>query len=74
MPLDGLLPPAYASLVDLTQAAAAVPDQLADEVTLVGPPARIRDRLAPWRESGVTTIICGLRQVEALRTVAEAGG
>ena len=56
------------------EATAAVPDQLVDEVTLVGPAARIRDRLAPWRESGVTTIICGLRQIEALRTVAEAGG
>jgi F420-dependent oxidoreductase-like protein len=55
------------------EAAAAVPDQLADEVSLVGPPERIRDRLAPWRDSGVTTIICGLRQVEAMRTLAEAG-
>jgi F420-dependent oxidoreductase-like protein len=56
------------------EAAAAVPDQLADEVSLVGPPARIRDRLAAWRESGITTMICGLRQVEALRTLAESGG
>jgi F420-dependent oxidoreductase-like protein len=56
------------------EATAAVPNQLADEVSLVGPPARIRDRLAPWRESGVTTMICGARQAEALRTLAEAGG
>jgi F420-dependent oxidoreductase-like protein len=55
------------------EAAAAVPDQLADEVSLVGPAARIRDRLAPWRESGVTTMICGLRQAEAMRTLVEAG-
>ena len=55
------------------EATAAVPDELADEVALVGPPARIRDRLAPWRESGVTTMICGLRQREVLRTLAEAG-
>jgi F420-dependent oxidoreductase-like protein len=55
-----------------TEAAAAVPDQLADEVALVGPAARIRDRLKPWRDSGVTTMICGLRQPEALRTLAEA--
>jgi len=48
------------------------PDQLADEVALVGPAARIRERLAPWRESGVTTMICGLRQPEAMRTLAEA--
>ncbi len=56
------------------EAAAAVPNQLADEVSLVGPAARIRERLAPWRESGVTTMICGARQPEALRTLAEAGG
>jgi F420-dependent oxidoreductase-like protein len=56
------------------EAAAAVPNQLADEVALVGPAARIRDRLSPWRESGVTTMICGLRQPEAMRTLAEAAG
>ena len=52
-------------------AAAAVPDELADEVSLVGPPARIRDRLAAWRESGITTMICGTMQVEAVRLLAE---
>src|SRR5205814_10133033 len=40
------------------EAAAAVPDELADEVALVGPKERIRDRLAAWRESGATTLIC----------------
>jgi F420-dependent oxidoreductase-like protein len=54
------------------EAAAAVPDQLADEVALVGPKERIRDRLAAWRESGATTLICGLMQIEALRALAEA--
>src|SRR5437867_3686979 len=56
------------------EAMAAVPNELADEVSLVGPPARIRDRLAAWRESGVTTLICGTRQAEAIRTLVEAGG
>jgi F420-dependent oxidoreductase-like protein len=56
------------------EATAAVPDQLADEVSLVGPKERIRDRLAPWRESGVTTMICGLRQPEVIRLLAEYGG
>jgi F420-dependent oxidoreductase-like protein len=54
------------------EAAAAVPDQLADEVALVGPKERIRDRLAAWRESGATTLICALMQIEALRALAEA--
>ena len=56
------------------EAAAAVPNELADEVSLVGPPARIRDRLGAWRESGATTLICGTRQAEAMRTLVEAGG
>ena len=55
------------------EATAAVPDRLADEVSLVGPKERIRDRLAAWREAGVTTVICGLQQIEALRALAEIG-
>jgi F420-dependent oxidoreductase-like protein len=55
------------------EAAAAVPDELADEVSLVGPKDRIRDRLAAWRESPVTTLICALMQPEALAVLAEIG-
>ncbi|MCC6847742.1 MAG: LLM class F420-dependent oxidoreductase [Deltaproteobacteria bacterium] len=54
------------------EAAAAVPDELADEVSLVGSPERIRDRLQAWRESGVTTVVLGTRQVDALRVLAAA--
>ncbi|HVN87284.1 MAG TPA: LLM class F420-dependent oxidoreductase [Candidatus Binatia bacterium] len=54
-------------------AAAAVPDELADEVSLVGPKERIRDRLAAWRESSVTTMICATMQIEAVRALAEIG-
>ena len=54
------------------EAAAAVPDELADEISLVGSAARIRDRLQAWRECGVTTMICALRQPEVLRMLAEA--
>ena len=39
------------------EAAAAVPDALLDEVCLVGPPSRIAERVAAYRESGVTTLI-----------------
>ena len=54
------------------EAAAAVPDKLADEISLVGPKERIKDRLAAWKESGATTLICGLMQPEAAQTMAEA--
>jgi F420-dependent oxidoreductase-like protein len=53
-------------------AAAAVPDALIDEMTLIGPPDRIADRLAAWRESGATTILVSARDQATLRAVAEA--
>ena len=52
-------------------AAAAVPDELVDAVSLVGPKERIRDRLEAWRETPVTTLIVGSPQPEALRVLAE---
>src|SRR5438128_3336490 len=52
------------------EAAAAVPDALVDEVALCGPAARIREQLAEWKSSGVTTImVCG--DTIAIRTMAE---
>jgi F420-dependent oxidoreductase-like protein len=53
------------------EAIAAVPDALVDEIALVGDRARIADRLAAWRESGVTTLVLQARQPEALQTLAE---
>jgi alkanesulfonate monooxygenase SsuD/methylene tetrahydromethanopterin reductase-like flavin-dependent oxidoreductase (luciferase family) len=52
-------------------AAAAVPDALVDDVALVGPRERIRDRLEAWHEAGVTTLIVDTRDVATLRTIAE---
>jgi F420-dependent oxidoreductase-like protein len=52
-------------------AAAAVPDALVEEVSLVGDRARIADRLHAWRACGVTTLILQARQPEALRLLAE---
>jgi F420-dependent oxidoreductase-like protein len=52
-------------------AIAAVPDELVDAVALVGPKERIRDRLAAWRETPVTTLIVGSPQPEALPAMAE---
>ena len=53
------------------EAIAAVPDELVDAVALVGPKERIRDRLAAWRETPVTTLIVGSSQPEALEVIAE---
>ena len=54
------------------EAAGAVPDALVDEVALVGPPARIRERMSIWRDAGVDTIIANAWQVEALEALASA--
>jgi F420-dependent oxidoreductase-like protein len=53
------------------EAIAAVPDQFADEISLVGPPARIRDRLQAWRETPITTLLMSSQNREDLRRVAE---
>ncbi|HKI92899.1 MAG TPA: LLM class F420-dependent oxidoreductase [Gaiellaceae bacterium] len=53
------------------EAIAAVPDALVDAVALVGPPERIADRLAAWRETPVTTLMVGSPQPEALQVLAE---
>jgi F420-dependent oxidoreductase-like protein len=53
------------------EAIAAVPDELVDAVTLVGPKERIAERLEAWRETPVTTLVLGTPQPEALQTLAE---
>jgi F420-dependent oxidoreductase-like protein len=53
------------------EAIAAVPDELVDETSLVGPVERIKDRLEAWRESPVTTLLLGTQDVRVLRTMAE---
>jgi hypothetical protein len=59
------------------EAIAAVPDQLVDEIALVGPADRIRARLDAWKDAArkrhVDTIILGANaNVEALRLIADA--
>jgi F420-dependent oxidoreductase-like protein len=39
------------------EAAALIPRDLIDQLSLVGPPERIRDRLEAWRETIVTTLL-----------------
>jgi len=59
-----------------TEAAAAVPDKLVDAIALVGPPARIRDRLQVWKAAGqrgsVGTLIVAKADIAGLRLVAES--
>ncbi len=52
------------------EAIAAVPDELVDALSLIGPKERIRDRLEAWRETPVTMLIVGSPQPEALEVLA----
>ncbi len=52
-------------------AVAAVPDELVDAVSLVGPKERIAERLEAWRETPVTTLLVGSPQPEALSVLAQ---
>jgi len=53
------------------QAIAAVPDELADEISLCGSKERIRDRLGAWKESPVTMLSVGSADADTLRFLAE---
>jgi F420-dependent oxidoreductase-like protein len=53
------------------EAVAAVTDEMVDTLHLVGPQERIRERFQAWKGSGVTTLIVGAQQREALRLIAE---
>jgi alkanesulfonate monooxygenase SsuD/methylene tetrahydromethanopterin reductase-like flavin-dependent oxidoreductase (luciferase family) len=53
------------------EATRAVPDDLVDEVSLVGSKERIADRLDAWRASGVTTLLASTTDLTTVRTLAE---
>ena len=52
-------------------AIAAGPDELADEIALVGPKERIRERLQAWKDSPVTQINVGSADPATLQFMAE---
>src|SRR5436190_2615796 len=57
-------------------AAAAVPDALLDEISLIGPPERIRDRLQAWQDiakkNWVGSLVLVGADAAAMRVIAEA--
>lgn len=58
------------------EAIEAVPDDLCDEISLCGPPARIRQRFREWEQAGVTTMtfFADQTRLDALRLMAEISG
>lgn len=57
------------------EAMAAVPDALVDDIALIGPKERIKERLQVWKEAGkrgeVGSMLIGAAQNEVLELVAE---
>jgi len=56
------------------EAMMAVPAELIDDVALVGPKERIKERLSLWLDSPVTTLNLTVSNVETLRAVVEIVG
>ena len=56
------------------EAMMAVPGDLIDEVALVGPKERVKERLTLWKDSPATTLNLIVPNVETLRTMAELIG
>jgi alkanesulfonate monooxygenase SsuD/methylene tetrahydromethanopterin reductase-like flavin-dependent oxidoreductase (luciferase family) len=53
------------------EAMAAVPDDLVDEVCLVGPKERVAEHLGRWREAGADELACVIQDAGTLRALAE---
>lgn len=53
------------------EAAAAIPLEMVEDVALVGPPEKIRDEMAKWRETCLTTVLVSgqAHQLEGLATL-----
>src|SRR4029453_15517860 len=52
------------------EAVAAVPDEFCDEMSLVGPVGRIRERYKSWSDSGITGLTISTEQTEAIELMA----
>jgi F420-dependent oxidoreductase-like protein len=53
------------------EASAAVPDEFVDELNLIGPSDRIRERLEAWRASAVTMLLVAGSDLKMIRNAAE---
>jgi alkanesulfonate monooxygenase SsuD/methylene tetrahydromethanopterin reductase-like flavin-dependent oxidoreductase (luciferase family) len=52
------------------EAIAAVPDEFCDEMSLVGPAGRIRERYRAWADSGITGLTIVTDQSQAMELMA----
>lgn len=71
----------YASITDEVQelflaqkrdeATALIPDDLVEEMHIIGDAGYVRERVAAWEETGVTTLLLSCRSADEVRQVAE---
>jgi F420-dependent oxidoreductase-like protein len=54
------------------EATAAVPDEWVDLKSLVGPPARIKQRFRAWEDSGATALTVRAKDPQAIEVMADA--
>jgi F420-dependent oxidoreductase-like protein len=53
------------------RATALIPDELVDDMHIVGTAAEVREKVAQWEETGVTTLLLSCRSADEIRSVAE---
>lgn len=53
------------------EAAGLVPDELVDDMHIIGTAGEVRERAAQWEETGVTTLLLSCRSADEVRQVAE---
>lgn len=53
------------------KATALIPDELVDDMHIIGTAGEVRERVAQWEETGVTTLMLSCRSPEEVRAVAE---
>ena len=71
----------YAELADQVQklylsgekdrATALIPDELVDDMHIIGSESEVKERVAQWEETGVTTLLLSLGSAEEVRRIAE---
>ncbi len=53
------------------EATALIPDDLVEDMHIVGDAGYVKERVAAWEETGVTTLLLSLRSPDEVRLIAE---
>jgi F420-dependent oxidoreductase-like protein len=53
------------------RAVALIPDELVDDMHIIGTAPEVKERAAQWAETGVTTLLLSCRDAAEVRTIAE---